>query len=196
MDSYLKLIRPRCCQAPNLIDMVSRSLLRCLFANHLFIFFAEIMSALSCVKTLFCPPFTQAVDPPHSFSLAQLFFAASATNMWDLIQHIRLQPDWLSAEALGRGEALEDEELITTDNVTIEYSGLYRLLLRVELQVRPAVAFFDLCSFDVILILLFLFSFWEKMWKPATWTTCGHIHLTVFPLRDHRWLELILVAFG
>lgn len=67
----------------------------------------------------------------------------------------------------------------------------------------------------------FLFSFWKKSEKkrkttigncivvPATWTTRGHIHPsshsfinpsiylpTVFPLRDHRWLELILVAFG
>lgn len=45
-------------------------------------------------------------------------------------------------------------ELITTDNVTIKYSGLYRLLLLVKPSSKTLVAFFDLCSFDVILILL------------------------------------------
>lgn len=44
------------------------------FANQLFISFSEIMSALSIIKTLSCPPFTQTVDsPPTLFSLAQLF---------------------------------------------------------------------------------------------------------------------------
>lgn len=71
--SYLKPIHPHCCQASNL-DMASPSLLLCLFANQLFISFSEIISALSIIKTLSCPPFTQAVDsPPPLFSLAQLF---------------------------------------------------------------------------------------------------------------------------
>lgn len=166
-----------CCQAPILIDTVSRSLLRCLFANHLFIFFAEMMSALSSVKTLFCPPFTQAVDPPpHSFSLAQLFFAASATNMWDLIQHIRLQPDWLSAEAMGRGAALEDEELITTDNVTIKYSVLYRLLLLVQPSSKTCSCFlwfmFLWCYFDS---LFFCSHFGKNVKKMQMY--CGTCHL-------------------
>lgn len=66
---------------------------------------------------------------------------------------------------------LEYEEVIT-DNATIKYPSLQLLLLLAELQVKPAGcvhAFFDLCSFDVIILIilfyfiLFLGKMWEKM---------------------------------
>lgn len=80
------------------------------------------MSALSVIKTIFLPSFhsNRRLLFRRSFSLAWLF-ATSAPNMRDLIQHIALQPNWLSTEAVegrNRGNNIRqcDNKMLLSDN--------------------------------------------------------------------------------